>query len=79
MSRSNFYTGRLAADGDALNGLLFNGTRTGIGPSAFSIGPDGKQDALALCRMKMSFLLSRFRKKLQILFIDAPFFMRFYG
>ena len=42
MSRSNFYTGRLAADGDALNGLLFNGTRTGIGPSAFGIGPDGK-------------------------------------
>ena len=43
-SRSDFYTGRLAADGNALNGFLFIRTRTGVGPSAFGIRPDGKQD-----------------------------------
>ena len=43
-SRSDFYTGRLAADGNALNAFLFDGTRTGIGPSALGIRPDGKQD-----------------------------------
>ena len=43
-SRSDFHTGRLAADGDALNGPFLHRAGTDVGPSAFGIRPDGKQD-----------------------------------
>ena len=44
ISRSDFYTGRLAADGNALNGPFLHRAGADGGPSAFGIRPDGKQD-----------------------------------